>query len=162
MAVVQAGDDRGRWRLRLRTPSGAARVVGVDRADGADGEDRVPVDEHRAGVEDGGPAGHGQDDAVADQVRATPPKARTRRTVVNVAPRPARRAAVGSPVTVDAPEPALGSVDLLVAGADLVVTMDDDRRAAAGWRATAGPSWRWAAGRTRFPTHPGCCGPTAV
>ena len=31
-------------------------------------------------------------------------------------------------MTVDAPEPAPGPVDLLVAGADLVVTMDDERR----------------------------------
>jgi cytosine/adenosine deaminase-related metal-dependent hydrolase len=42
-------------------------------------------------------------------------------------------------VTVDAPEPAPGPVDLLVAGADLVVTMDDDRRElAGGWVACHG------------------------
>ena len=42
-------------------------------------------------------------------------------------------------MTVDAPEPALGPVDLLVAGADLVVTMDDDRRELpGGWVACHG------------------------
>ena len=42
-------------------------------------------------------------------------------------------------MTVDAPEPAPGPVDLLVAGADLVVTMDDDRRElAGGWVACHG------------------------
>ncbi|HKA85061.1 MAG TPA: amidohydrolase family protein, partial [Acidimicrobiales bacterium] len=35
-------------------------------------------------------------------------------------------------MTVDAPETASAPVDLLVAGADLVVTMDDDRRELAG------------------------------
>ena len=44
-------------------------------------------------------------------------------------------------MTVDAPEPALGPVDLLVAGADLVVTMDDDRRELpGGWVACHGGS----------------------
>jgi hypothetical protein len=67
VAVVEAGDDgvpggvddfdnvRGRPR------------VGVHGVDRADGDDRVPVDQHGAGVEDGIAAGHGQDDAVADQ-----------------------------------------------------------------------------------------------
>jgi cytosine/adenosine deaminase-related metal-dependent hydrolase len=44
-------------------------------------------------------------------------------------------------VTVDAPEPAPGPVDLLVAGADLVVTMDDERRELrGGWVACHGGS----------------------
>ena len=42
-------------------------------------------------------------------------------------------------MTVDAPESDLGRVELLVAGADLVATMDDDRRElAGGWVACNG------------------------
>src|SRR5262245_62498961 len=55
------------------------------------------------------------------RVRATPPNGRV------------------AAVTVDAPEPAPGTVDLLVTGADLVVTMDDDRRELpGGWVACQG------------------------
>ena len=54
--------------------------------------------------------------------------------------------------------------DLLVAGADLVVTMDDDRRElpAAGWPAAPGSWPPWAPAATRRPAPTARCGPTAA
>jgi hypothetical protein len=67
VAVVQAGDDGVAGGIDHLGAVGGRPGIGVHGRDRADGDDRVPVHEHGAGVENGGPVRHGQDDAVADQ-----------------------------------------------------------------------------------------------
>ena len=65
VAVVQPGDHRVAGGV---DDLGALRAgVGVEDLDRADGDDRVALDEHRARVEGDLGAGHGEDDAVADE-----------------------------------------------------------------------------------------------
>jgi hypothetical protein len=59
VAVVQAGDDGVPGGVDDLGTVGGRPWIGVDGVHRADGDDRVPVDQHRAGVDDGGPAGHG-------------------------------------------------------------------------------------------------------